>query len=99
MNVDVDWMDPEYVKNMPIKPRDQTNSQLWVDIQLGRESNAELLHQAAKERKDQGWLVIYTRMAVLVCKRNIDNIIGRVLLQTVPSKAYDTEAMIACSTL
>lgn len=57
--------------------------------------NAELLHQTAKELKDQGWLAIYTRMAVLMCKKNVDNIRGRVLLQTLPSKAYDTEATIA----
>ncbi|KUI67411.1 Transaldolase [Cytospora mali] len=95
LNVDVDWMDPEYVKNMPIKPHDQTSNQLWVDIQLGHESNAELLRRTARELKDQGWLAIYTRMAVLMCKKNIDNIRGRVLLQTLPSKAYDTEATLA----
>lgn len=88
-------MDPEYVKNMPVKPHDQTSNQLWVDIQLGHESNAELLQQTAQELKDQGWLAIYTRMAVLMCKKNIPNIRGRVLLQTLPSKAYDTEATLA----
>ncbi|KAH8779907.1 hypothetical protein F5883DRAFT_638467 [Diaporthe sp. PMI_573] len=99
LNVDVDWMDPEYVKNMPVKPHDQTSNQLWVDIQLGHESNAELLLQTARELKDDGqgggWLAIYTRMAVLMCKKNIPNIRGRVLLQTLPSKAYDTEATLA----
>lgn len=95
VNVDVDWMDPEYVKNMPVKPHDQTSNQLWVDIQLGHESNAELLQQTAKELKNAGWLAIYTRMAVLMCKKNIPNIRGRVLLQTLPSKAYDTEATLA----
>lgn len=29
--------------------------------------------------------------AVLMCKKNIDMISGRVLLQTLPSKAYDTQ--------
>jgi transaldolase len=29
--------------------------------------------------------------AVLMCKKNIDMIRGRVLLQTLPSKAYDTQ--------
>ena len=56
-------MDPEYVKNMPIRPNDQTSNQLWVDIQLGDASNADLLAQTTKELKDQGWLAIYTRMA------------------------------------
>ncbi|OAA65818.1 Aldolase-type TIM barrel [Niveomyces insectorum RCEF 264] len=93
LNVDVDWMDPEYIKSMLPKIRfhDQTSNQLWVDIQLGDASNAELLKQTAAELKDQGWLAIYTRMAVLMCKKNIDMISGRVLLQTLPSKAYDTE--------
>ncbi|KAL7809345.1 aldolase [Trichoderma aethiopicum] len=94
LNVDVDWMDPEYIKSMPIKPHDQTSNQLWVDIQLGHPSNAELLAQTAKELKDKGWLAIYTRMAVLMCKKNIDLIQGRVLLQTLPSKAYDTQATL-----
>lgn len=62
MNVDVDWMDPEYIKNMPIRPNDQTSNQLWVDIQLGDASNADLLAQTTKELKNQGWLAIYTRM-------------------------------------
>ncbi|KAL2204355.1 aldolase [Sarocladium strictum] len=91
LNVDVDWMDPEYIKNMPIRPHDQTSNQLWVDIQLGDASNADLLAQTCKELKDAGWLAIYTRMAVLMCKKNIDMIRGRVLLQTLPSKAYDTQ--------
>ncbi|KAG8164102.1 hypothetical protein KVR01_006020 [Diaporthe batatas] len=95
LNVDVDWMDPEYVKNMPFKPHDQTSNQHLVDIQLGRESNAELLEQTARELKDEGWLAIYTRAAVLMCKENIPHIRGRVLLQTLPSDAYDTAATIA----
>ncbi|GJN76175.1 hypothetical protein PLIIFM63780_010214 [Purpureocillium lilacinum] len=94
LNVDVDWMDPEYIKNMPIKPHDQTSNQLWVDIELGSPSNADLLAQTARELKDKGWLAIYTRMAVLMCKKNIDLIQGRVLLQTLPSKAYDTQATL-----
>ncbi len=55
-------MDPEYIKNMPIKPHDQTSNQLWVDIELGSPSNADLLAQTARELKDKGWLAIYTRM-------------------------------------
>lgn len=74
---------------------DQTSNQLLVDAALGHKRNAELLHQTAVELKDQGWLAIYTRMAVRLCKKNIDAISGRVLLQTLPSKAYDTEATIA----
>ncbi|KAL6399679.1 transaldolase [Ilyonectria robusta] len=89
LNVDVDWMDPEYIKGMPIVPHDQTSNQLWVDIQLGDASNREMFLETAKDLKDQGWLAIYTRMAVLMCKKNINSIKGRVLLQTLPSKAYE----------
>ncbi|KAI0505985.1 hypothetical protein F5B22DRAFT_651149 [Xylaria bambusicola] len=94
LNVDVDWMDPEYIKNMPIKPHDQTSNQLWVNIELHRPSNAQLLQKVAQELKDEGWLAVYTRISVLMCKKNIDNIRGRVLLQTIPSKAYDTQATV-----
>ncbi|KAM0332094.1 hypothetical protein ACHAQA_002366 [Verticillium albo-atrum] len=88
LNIDVDWMDPEYIKGMPIVPHDQTSNQLWVDIQLGDDSNREMFLETAKELKDQGWLAIYTRMAVLMCKKNINSIKGRVLLQTLPSNAF-----------
>lgn len=41
---------------------------------------------------------LYTKsdilQAVLMCKKNIDLIQGRVLLQTLPSKAYDTQATL-----
>ena len=30
LNVDVDWMDPTYSKNLQIKPNDQTSNNLWV---------------------------------------------------------------------
>ncbi|KAG7104784.1 Transaldolase like protein [Verticillium longisporum] len=88
LNVDVDWMDPEYIKGMPIVPHDQTSNQLWVDIQLGDDSNRELLLETAKELKNDGWLAIYTRIAVLMCKKNVNSIRGRVLLQTLPSNAF-----------
>ncbi|KAK1978322.1 hypothetical protein LZ30DRAFT_800514 [Colletotrichum cereale] len=91
INVDVDWMDPEYIKGMPIVPHDQTSNQLWVDIQLGHPSNRDLFQETANELKEEGWLAIYTRMAVLMCKKNIDSIRGRVLLQTLPSNAYKTQ--------
>ncbi|KAH7123491.1 hypothetical protein B0J13DRAFT_511881 [Dactylonectria estremocensis] len=95
IHVDVDWMAPEFIKGMaPFHFHDQTSNQLWVDIQLGDDSNREVFIQTAKDLKDQGWLAIYTRMAVHMCKKNIDMIQGRVLLQTLPSKAYDTQATL-----
>lgn len=65
VDVDVDWMDPKYVKNMPIKPHDQTSNQLWVNIELHRASKAQLLHQTARDLKDKGWLAVYTRVVGL----------------------------------
>ncbi|KAJ3557846.1 hypothetical protein NPX13_g9843 [Xylaria arbuscula] len=94
LDVDVDWMDPEYIKNMAVKPHDQTSNQLWVNIELHRPNNAQLLRQVAKELKGEGWLAVYTRASVWLCKKNIDSIRGRVLLQTIPSKAYDTLATL-----
>jgi transaldolase len=64
VNVDVDWMAPEWIKAMPFKFHDQTSNQLWVDIQLGDDSNKDLFEQTTKELKDQGWLAIYTRMVI-----------------------------------
>ena len=107
VNVDVDWMDPEYSKSLPIVPHDMTSNQLWVHEQMCHLDNERLFLDVVKECKDQGWLAIYTRMvsvltynsmstftdgksslqAVLMCKANINNIQGRVLLQTLPSCA------------
>lgn len=114
VNVDVDWMDPEYSKSLPIVPHDMTSNQLWVHEQMCNPDNEQLFLDVVKECKSQGWLAIYTRMvsvseynelsidtdgdsslqAVLMCKANIDNIQGRVLLQTLPSCAYDTEKVL-----
>lgn len=38
--------------------------------------------------------LLTSSQAVLMCKKNIDSIQGRVLLQTLPSKAYDTQATL-----
>jgi transaldolase len=38
--------------------------------------------------------MLTSSQAVLMCKKNIDSIQGRVLLQTLPSKAYDTQATL-----
>jgi transaldolase len=90
-------MDTDFLKEMApkIKFHDQTSNQLWVDRELGQACNAELLGQTASELKDKGWLAIYTRMGALLSAKNKDLISGRFLLQTLPSKAYDTEATLA----
>ncbi|KAF5720250.1 transaldolase [Fusarium globosum] len=50
-------------------------------------SNAELIRTTALELQEQGFLAILSRLAVHLCKRNIDLIKGRVLVQTSPSAA------------
>lgn len=94
LNVDVDWMDPGFTKSLPIVPHDMTSNQLFVHAQMCHPDNEQLFMDVVREYKDKGWLAIYTRMAVLMCKANIDNIRGRVLLQVRPSEAYDTEKVL-----
>ncbi|TLS21562.1 uncharacterized protein PpBr36_10291 [Pyricularia pennisetigena] len=95
LDVDVDDMDADFIRSMPVKPHDQTSNQAFVDVSLALESNRDLIVQVATEMKGSDWLAIYTRIAVLMCRRNLDLISGRVLLQTSPAQAYDTAATLA----
>ncbi|CAK7205240.1 hypothetical protein SEUCBS139899_008007 [Sporothrix eucalyptigena] len=108
LNIDIDWMDPDFLVQMQptIKFHDLTSNQNFVDIQMGHPSNVELLRETAREVRDEYdasgadhthplWLAIYTRMAVRMCKKVVDLIQGRVLLQTSPAQAYSTEATLA----
>lgn len=93
LNIDVDWMDPTYSKELQITPNDMTSNNLWVNIQMSHEENKEMFAQVCKELKGD-WKAAYTRIAVNMCKNNIDNIKGRVLLQVYPNEAYDTQAVL-----
>jgi hypothetical protein len=62
VNVDIDWMDPEFIKSLPMKPYDQTSNQLWMGIQLAHAANRDILEQTARELLCQGWLAVYTKM-------------------------------------
>ncbi|KPI40124.1 Transaldolase [Cyphellophora attinorum] len=94
LNVDIDWMDPEFIKSLPSKPYDQTSNQLWMGIQLAHTTNRELLARTARELIDSGWLAVYTKMGTIMCKENMARIRGRVLVQTSPAQAYDVEATV-----
>ncbi|KAJ5232148.1 hypothetical protein N7468_005104 [Penicillium chermesinum] len=95
INVDLDYMDPEFTLSLlPVVPNDMTSNQFIVHERMCHPDNEALLKEVAKDYKDGGWLAVYTRMAVLMCKANINNIKGRVLLQTLPSYAYNTEKTI-----
>jgi hypothetical protein len=65
LNVDVDWMDPTYSKNLPIKPNDQTSNNLWVNQQMSHPENKEMVLQVCKELKSEGWKAAYTRIVSL----------------------------------
>ncbi|PVH71905.1 aldolase [Cadophora sp. DSE1049] len=90
MNIDVDWMDPKYIKSVPIKLQDQTSNQIWLHMQMSDVSNQATLAAVVAQLKGEHWLAVYRRMAVLLCEKNLALIAGRVLVQTSPSDAYDT---------
>lgn len=66
LNVDVDWMDPTYSKNLQIKPNDQTSNNLWVNEQMSHPENKEMFAQVCKELKGD-WKAAYTRIVSSLC--------------------------------
>ncbi|KAJ4051339.1 hypothetical protein NW756_003509 [Fusarium oxysporum] len=96
VKIDIDCMDPEEAKRfLPFKPYDQTSNQRLVYEQIISPENRELFLKTVEEGKDEGWEVILDRMSALLCAKNMENIQGRVLLQTSAFHAYDTEKVIA----
>ncbi|KAL4764912.1 uncharacterized protein BDW70DRAFT_129065 [Aspergillus foveolatus] len=95
VNVDVDAMDPDFIKSLPITPHDMTSNQIHVHGQMSEPKNRQLLLDVAREYKDRSWVDVYTRVAVLLCKKNINLISGRVLLQILPSYAYDSNKVLS----
>ncbi|KAG5743395.1 hypothetical protein H9Q70_013892 [Fusarium xylarioides] len=96
VKIDIDCMDPEEAKRfLPFKPHDQTSNQRLVYEQMISPENRELFLKTVQEGKDEGWEVILDRMSALLCAKNIENIQGRVLLQTSASYAYDTRKVVA----
>ncbi|OJJ03994.1 hypothetical protein ASPVEDRAFT_891240 [Aspergillus versicolor CBS 583.65] len=94
LKVDIDCMDPdESRKLLPFKPYDQTSNQRLVYEQMTSTENRDLLLQVARGYKHKGWEAILDRSALLSAK-NIDNIQGRVLLQTSAYHAYDTQKVV-----
>ncbi|KAH7220141.1 hypothetical protein BKA60DRAFT_596440 [Fusarium oxysporum] len=96
VKIDIDCMDPEEAKRfLPFKPYDQTSNQRLVYEQIISPENRELFLKTVEEGKDEGWEVILDRMSALLCAKNMENIQGRVLLQTSAFHAYDTEKVIS----
>ncbi|KAL5601437.1 hypothetical protein BROUX41_002576 [Berkeleyomyces rouxiae] len=94
VDVDVDWMDPDFIRLNSFKFHDMTSNQFIVDAQIDRPENKVLIEQAASELGDKDWLAVYTRVAATLCKNNLPFLSGRVLLQTRPADAYDTTATL-----
>ncbi|KAK7005897.1 aldolase [Favolaschia claudopus] len=94
LNVDVDTMDPILTKSLPFIPHDMTSNQFVVNEQMQVPENGGLLLGAVKEYGDLGWLAVLDRISALLCAENIVNIHGRVLLQTSPFFAYDTQKVV-----
>jgi hypothetical protein len=67
VNVDIDWMDSTYSKNLPIKPNDQTINNSWVDQQMSHPENKDMVLQVCKELKSEGWKAAYTRIVSYTC--------------------------------
>ncbi|KAJ4264542.1 hypothetical protein NW762_005744 [Fusarium torreyae] len=96
LKIDIDCMDPAEAKRfLPFKPYDQTSNQRLVYEQMVAPENRELFLKTVKEGKDEGVDVILDRMSALICAKNIENIQGRVLLQSSAFHAYDTEKVVA----
>ncbi|KAJ5114810.1 hypothetical protein NUU61_000569 [Penicillium alfredii] len=95
LKIDIDCMDPVEAKRwLPFQPEDQTSNQRLVYEQMISPDNRELFLQTAREYKAKGWEAILTRMSALLCAKNIDNIKGRVLLQSSAFGAYDTNKVV-----
>ncbi|KAM0350542.1 hypothetical protein ACHAPU_003025 [Fusarium lateritium] len=96
VKIDIDCMDPaEAQRFLPFKPHDQTSNQRLVYEQMISPENHELFLKTVEEGRDEGWEVILDRMSALLCAKNINNIQGRVLLQTSAFQAYDTAKIVA----
>ncbi|KAF7357767.1 Aldolase [Mycena venus] len=94
LNVDVDSMDPEVAMCLPFTPHNMTSNQFVVNEQMQVPKNRELFLNAVKEYGDKGWEAVLDRISALLCAENIGNIQGRVLLQTSPFYAYDTQKVV-----
>ncbi|KAF5695082.1 transaldolase [Fusarium denticulatum] len=96
VKIDIDCMDPEEAKRfLPFKPHDQTSNQRLVYEQMISPENRELFLKTVEEGKGEGWEIILDRMSALLCAKNIENIQGRVLLQTSAFHAYNTRKVVA----
>ncbi|KAK0369958.1 transaldolase, partial [Colletotrichum limetticola] len=96
VKIDIDCVDPAEAKRfLPFKPHDQTSNQRLIYEQIISPENRDLFLKIVKEGEEEGWEVILDRMSALLCAKNIENIQGRVLLQSSAFHAYDTDKVVA----
>lgn len=74
VNIDVDTLNTEFIRSLPITPNDQTCNPAWLSLALQDPSKAELIRTTALELQDQGFLAILSRLV-------------RRVFPTLPSKA------------
>ena len=91
-------MEPSFSQLMAtsfhVPPNDMTSNNAFANVQLSQPSSKALLETSARELQDQGWLAVYNRVCVGMCKANLANVKGRVALQVNPHAAYDTQAVL-----
>ncbi|KAI1047331.1 hypothetical protein LB505_012687 [Fusarium chuoi] len=64
VNIDVDTLNTEFIRSLPITPNDQTCNPAWLSLALQDPSKAELIRTTALELQDQGFLAILSRLVV-----------------------------------
>ncbi|KAF4993187.1 hypothetical protein FGRMN_6672 [Fusarium graminum] len=94
--VNISWLDKlqeqEAQRFLPFKPHDQTSNQRLVYEQMISPENHELFLKTVKEAVADNSRHM---QSALLCAKNINNIRGRVLLQTSAFHAYDTANIVA----
>ncbi|MCO5589806.1 hypothetical protein L7F22_043775 [Adiantum nelumboides] len=89
--IDIDTMDSSYADRIKGKPCDMTSNQFLMAAMLCDEANKEIVDGVIAELGNQGWKVVFCKIAALFCKRTLPFIRGRVLVQVSPRGAYDYE--------
>ena len=52
MNVDVDMLDSDFIRSLPVIPYDQTSNPIWLFVQLQNPSAKELATQILRSDND-----------------------------------------------
>ncbi|GAB7336454.1 hypothetical protein MBLNU13_g09746t1 [Cladosporium sp. NU13] len=94
INIDVDCVDLDVIASLCVKPHNQTSNQVIMSDAMLDERNHDLFIKTVTEHSVDGWEAIFDRFSVRICKRNLDSIKGRVLVQTSPRYISDQDATL-----